>query len=192
MSTQFGLNIGNDQSATSNAPYAAAQNNADLAFLKPYTGWLRVALVYGADQHDTKNIQELALAAKAAGYKVVYGITAGADSSDSTYYNTWLSTGILAAAEWAQANGMDEFEIGNEEDWNASLGALSPKTAAQVQNDVRGVVAAVKNVFKGPVSYCTAEGMLNDWIAGVSVSSTLSTSTSTTPILISRQSLIRS
>lgn len=168
MSTQFGLNIGNDQSATG-APASGttiAQNTADLTFLRPYTNWLRVALVYGADQADMKNIQQLALSAKAAGYKVIYGITAGADGSASTYYDTWLSSGVLAAAQWAQANGMDEFEIGNEEDWNASLGSLSPKTPAQIQADVRGLVPAVKKVFTGPVSYCTSEGMLQDWITG--------------------------
>src|ERR1039458_3517509 len=130
--TQFGINVGNDQSATGGGVYPTAQNASDLKFLKPYTNWIRVALTYGAGSIDTRNIQQLALDAKAAGYKVIYGITAGADSSASTYYNTWLSTGVLAAAAWAQANGMDEFEIGNEEDWNASQGALSPKTAAQV------------------------------------------------------------
>lgn len=167
MSTQFGLNIGNDQSATNNAPYPVAQNAADLAFLKPYTNWLRIALTYGLDQNDTTNLRHLATDAIQAGYKVTYGITAGADATAATYYNQWLATGILAAAAWAQANGVSEFQIGNEEDWNASLGSFSPKTAAQVQADIRAIVPAVKKIFtNGPVTYCTAEGMLQDWITG--------------------------
>lgn len=168
MATQFGLNIGNDQVSTSPpAAYPAAQNAADLAYLKTYTNWLRIALTYGLDQNDLTNLRELAVAAKTAGFKTTYGITAGADATTATYYNQWLSTGILAAATWAQANGMSEFHIGNEEDWNASLGSLSPKTPAQVQADIRGIVPAVKKIFtNGPVSYCTAEGMLDDWISG--------------------------
>ena len=167
MATVFGLNVGNDQSASGGGNYLSAQNSADLAFLKTYTNWLRMALVYGADSADTANIRHLATDAKAAGYKVTYGITAGADASDSTYYNTWLSTGVLAAAQWAQDNGIDEFQIGNEEDWNASLGSLSPKTPAQIQADVRALVPKVKAVFtNGPVTYSTSEGMLNDWVAG--------------------------
>lgn len=166
MATFIGLNIGGDQSATANLPYQAAENAADLAFLKTYTGNLRAALVYYPDTNDTNNIKQLVIDAKNAGYHVMSGITAGAEADISASYTGWLNSGIVAYAQWAQAHNVDEFQIGNEEDWNCFInGAFTAKTPTQIRNDVKSKVAAVRAVYSGVISYATAEGMLDDWIS---------------------------
>jgi hypothetical protein len=155
-----GINIGNDQNA-----YKAAQNQADLSLLKGKVGRVRVAFTYGKDQNDLNNLKQLALDAKKQGFFVQFGITAGAEPSVTSYYNQWLNTDVVNLASWAQANHIDEFSIGNEEDHNAQFnGAFKEKTPTQIRNDVKTLVGRVKAVYSGQVVYVTSELVLDDWI----------------------------
>lgn len=162
---QKGINIGNDQSSTPNAPYPTAQNDADLAYLKGKVSRIRLALAYGKDVNDVNNLKRLAVEAKKQGFHVQFGISGGADSDVSTYYNQWLSTDIVTTARWAQANHIDEFSIGNEEGWSCQVGsAFTTKTPKEVRDDVRSKVAEVRKVYSGSIVYADAEGTLDDWI----------------------------
>ncbi|HWZ65361.1 MAG TPA: hypothetical protein VNX65_01025 [Patescibacteria group bacterium] len=160
-----GINIGNDQSSTPNSPYQSAQNEADLAYLKGKVSRIRIALAYGLDANDVRNLKRLAIEAKKQGFYVQFGITAGADSDINTYYNRWLSDDIVATAIWAQANHIDEFAIGNEEDWYRQfLNAYNAKTPREIRDDVRAKVADVRKVYSGSIVYADAESNLDDWI----------------------------
>lgn len=161
--TLFGINIGNDQNS-SNASYPSAQNAADLKFLKTYTGTLRVAMPQVNATVPIANLKQLCLDAKAAGYYVSWGLTAGADKN-LTLYDQWIGGDMVTLATWAQANKIDEIHLGNEEDWNNSQGAFPGKTGTQIRNDVKNMVASVKAVYSGVVSYCTAEGMISAWVS---------------------------
>jgi hypothetical protein len=66
---------------------------------------------------------------------------------------------------WAQTNHIDEFAIGNEEDWYCQvLGAFTAKTPKEIRDDVRNEVASVRNVYSGSIVFSDAEGTLDDWI----------------------------
>jgi len=160
-----GINIGNDQSSTSDAPFAYAENESDLAYLKGKVSRIRIAVAYGADINDLTNLKRLAMEAKDDGFYVQFGITAGSDPDVNTYYNRWLSTDIVATAIWAQAHHIDEFAIGNEEDWhNMVQGAYPSKTPAEIRNDIRNKVADVRKVYSGLIVYADAEHTMDDWI----------------------------
>jgi hypothetical protein len=161
-----GINIGNDQSSTTDAPYQLAQNESDLAYLKGKVSRVRIALAYGLNTHDVNNLKRLAVEAKQDGFYVQFGITAGADPDVDTYYNQWLSTDIVSTAIWAQANHIDEFSIGNEEDWYAQAeGAFVTKTPTEIRNDVKSKVAEVRKVFSGSIVYSDAETTIDAWIS---------------------------
>lgn len=162
---QKGINIGNDQSSTRDLPYRLVQNENDLALLKGKVSRIRIALAYGLDVNDVNNLKRLAIEAKQQGFYVQFGITAGADAATATYYNQWLSKDIVAAAVWAQAHHIDEFAIGNEEDWYCQvLGAYTTKTPKEVRDDIRNKVADVRKVYSGSIIFSDAEGTLDDWI----------------------------
>lgn len=160
-----GINIGNDQSSTPNLPYQSVENAADLASLKGKVSRIRIALAYGLDQNDVNNLKRLAIAAKQQGFYVQFGITAGSDPDVNTYYNQWLSTDVISMAQWAQANRIDEFAIGNEEDWYCEiLDAFTAKTPKEIRDDVRAEALKVRAVYSGSIVYADAEGTLDDWI----------------------------
>jgi hypothetical protein len=160
-----GINMGNDQSSTWGLPYQSVQNANDLAYLKGKVSRIRIALAYGLDANDVRNLKTLAIEAKQRGFYVQFGITAGSDASVTTYYNQWLSRDIVATAAWAQANHIDEFAIGNEEDWyNEVLGAYTTKTPREVRDDIRNIVPEVRKVYSGSIVFADAEGTIDDWI----------------------------
>lgn len=159
-----GINIGNDQSSTTNAPYQTVQNESDLALLKGKVSRVRIALAYGLNTHDVNNLKRLAIEAKQDGFYVQFGITAGADPDVHTYYNQWLTTDVIDAAVWAQAHHIDEFLIGNEEDWYAEAeGAFVTKTPTEIRTDVKNEVPEIRKVFSGSIVYSDAETTLDDW-----------------------------
>lgn len=160
-----GINIGNDQSSTANQPYQAVENANDLAYLKGKVSRVRIALAYGMDANDVNNLKRLAVEAKKQGFYVQFGISAGSDPDVSTYYDRWISTDIVETATWAQLHHIDEFSIGNEEDWYCEvLGAFTAKTPTEIRNDVKAKVAEVRKVYSGSIVYADSQGTLDDWI----------------------------
>lgn len=163
----MGLNIGSDQNSTdpNDAPYAKVQNTADLAYLRPLMDRVRVGITYGQDINDLNNLKQLALDAKALGFYVQLGITAGMEANASAYYSKGYYTDVVNLAKWCATNHIDEFTIGNEEDWHAlNEKVLKPKTPKQIRDDVRAIVSKVRAVYSGQIVYCTAQGTLDDWI----------------------------
>ena len=152
--TGLGMNIGSD--IVSSGTYNAAQVKADLAFLKA-AGFthLRVNLPDYGNATGITNMQTLAVAAITAGFYVSYGITI-----TETFNNTTLTgvyqTAMLAQAAWAQAHGVQEFQVGNELE-NYEDG--STVTDATVRAWVRAQSSAVKSAgFTGKVSYSVGQG----------------------------------
>jgi hypothetical protein len=158
---KLGINIGNDQ-IDEGSPDPTVQNALDLPYLKTYFTKVRVAIPYHLDTDGVNLSKALVLAAKAAGFRVIWGVTAGAVDTDANY-NIWKNTSVPAAAAWAQANGVDEFTIGNEESWNASLGTLGTQTATDVRDDVRALCVSLRGTFTRTISYSDAEGTILGW-----------------------------
>lgn len=104
--------------------------------------------------------KEAVVRAKNAGAYVFWGV-----SGDSITASNWPDQriAILDAAAWAQANGVDEFAIGNEEEYKVDGTTI---TVAQVQANLKSVATEVQSIFtRGPVSYNTSKDFLYDWIS---------------------------
>lgn len=151
-----GINYGN--LFAFDTTYPTAQVTSDIAFWSNYCGCVRIALCQYADTNGINNTKTAALAFKAAGFYVSWGITAGSNQTLNSW-NTFVSN-LPTYAAWAQANGMDEFMLGNEEDFHNNSGNV---TSAQVRSDLKGAVAGVKAVFSRIVSYCFDQGSLSAW-----------------------------
>jgi len=68
---------------------------------------------------------------------------------------------ILDAAQWAQDNGVYEFQIGNEEEYHIDRTTM---TTEQIINNLKEVATEVQSIFtNGKVSYTCAHDNISDW-----------------------------
>ena len=98
----------------------------------------------------------------AKGADIIWGI-GGYPEYDITD-ETWVlqRAAILAAAQWAQDNGVYEFQIGNEEEWHVDGDTM---TIAQLITNLKSVATEVKAIFtNGNVSYSCFGANIDDWI----------------------------
>lgn len=89
---------------------------------------------------------------------IVFGATRGGLSSTNQDAYT---AAVIAEAQWAHENNMDEFQISNETENNKH----SSLTDAQVRAYIRSLATQVKQVFTRPISYAVAQGREDGWIA---------------------------
>jgi len=100
------------------------------------------------------------LRAISAGANVIWGVNSG-DTITSTNWPDF-STGVQAAATWAQANGVSEFLIGNEDEYRVDGVTI---TVAQLISNLKTLATTVQGIFtNGPVNYCTSPDFYADWI----------------------------
>jgi hypothetical protein len=104
--------------------------------------------------------------AVAKGAKVIWGVSSnnGADPDNTITSTTWLDyrAAILDAAQWAQDNGVYEFQLGNEEEYHNDDTTL---TDAQLIANLKSVATDVQAIFtNGNVSYSCWGGSIDDWI----------------------------
>lgn len=100
----------------------------------------------------------LQLKAAKPSLKILYGATWNglSDTNQSEYHD-----GIMAEAQWAMDNGMDEFQISNETENNKS-GSISD---ADIRIFLRSLATDVKAVFTRPICYAVAQGREDGWIS---------------------------
>ena len=96
----------------------------------------------------------------AKGAKVIWGVTAPSPINATNW--TAFHDAILSAAQWAQANGVFEFQIGNEEELRNDNTTL---TDAQLIANLKSVATEVQSIFtNGNVGYTCAYLHINNWI----------------------------
>ena len=99
------------------------------------------------------------LAANAKGLKFIWGV--GSSAITSSNWPTFRQA-ILDAATWAQANGVYEFQLGNEEEYHVDGTTM---TIAGIIANLKSVATEVKQIFtNGNVSYPCWQGSIDDWI----------------------------
>jgi hypothetical protein len=103
--------------------------------------------------------------AVAKGARVTWGITSNSYSNPAYTISAanWptFRQAILDAAAWAQANGVYEFQLGNEEELHNDDTTM---TDAALQADLKAVATDVQKIFtNGNVSYTTT----GDWFMGM-------------------------
>jgi hypothetical protein len=102
-----------------------------------------------------RNIQALAVHAKADGMYVIIGGTWGTlDSSGFSAYDA----GAIAQAKWAQQNNMPQISIGNEQE--SRLSGITPSQFAQ---HLIGLASQVRQFYSGKISYEINSDFLGTW-----------------------------
>jgi len=101
------------------------------------------------------------LSAISKGADVIWGVTGGGSLTTGDWAD--YRQEILAAAQWAQDNGVYEFQLGNEEEMHNDDTTL---TDAQLIANLKSVATEVQAIFtNGNVSYSCAGVGIDIWIA---------------------------
>jgi hypothetical protein len=122
------------------------------------------------DYQDSAKMEESKNAVAYAvgkGAKVIWGVSS--NKYDNPAYtitsSNWpaLRQAILDAAQWAQANGVYEFQLGNEEEYHIDETTM---TKAQIIDNLKSVAKDVKSIFtNGKISYSLGRYPISDWIS---------------------------
>ena len=92
---------------------------------------IRMALPGYTDSSGIAAYKQAVLDAKAAGFYVVWGTNSGGTGILTTHNFATFQNAVVTLATWAQANGLDELMIGNEEMYHAKINpAASGVTAS--------------------------------------------------------------
>ena len=103
----------------------------------------------------------------AKGAKVIWGVSSN-NYNNSDYTITaknWptFRQAILDAAQWAQTNGVYEFQLGNEEEFHVDGDTM---TEAQIITNLKSVAKNVQAIFtNGKISYTCAHDYISNWIS---------------------------
>ena len=105
--------------------------------------------------------------AVAKGAKVIWGVSAhsGYNPDYTMTSSNWPTyrQAILDAAQWAQDNGVYEFQLGNEEEWYIDGTTL---TVEQLITNLKSVATEVQAIFtRGNVSYTLNDSHISNWIS---------------------------
>jgi len=112
---------------------------------------------------DTEyEIQAVIIDAITKGAQVIWGVESSGVTLTSSNWDDFADA-VLAAAQWAQDNGVYEFQIGNEEELHNDDDTL---TDAQLFTNLKVLATAVQAIFtNGNVSYSCDPDYISDWIA---------------------------
>ena len=103
----------------------------------------------------------------AKGVKVIWGVSSN-NYNNEDYTITaenWpiFRQAILDAAQWAQDNGVYEFQLGNEEEFHVDGGTMS---GIQIITNLKSVATDVQAIFtNGKISYTCAYDYIPNWIS---------------------------
>ena len=103
-----------------------------------------------------------ALRAMARGLNVVWGIGAGGTTLTSTSW-TAFSSAVQSAAQWAQDNGIYEFQLANEEEYHIDGTTL---TTSQLISNMKSLATTCQSIYtRGNITYATSPDYYDNWIA---------------------------
>jgi hypothetical protein len=135
--------------------------NIDLEFLKTFDiTEIRVSLrgYENTSQVDISKSHVEIINSK--GMNAIWGVTSATTLTAANWND--FSDAVKLAAAWAEANGVYEFQIGNEEELHNDDTTL---TDAQLIINLKALATDVQAIFtRGNVSYALSSGDLNDWI----------------------------
>lgn len=138
--------------------------DADMAYLySKGVRYIRVAMTsanYATNVADTKSV---ALRAKAAGMYVIWGLTVQNPITPTNW--TAYKAAWDANASWANANGIDEFSLGNEEELHND--DISP-TDTTIRSDIRAGATTLKASYPSlNLSYQSSGGSSHEstWVS---------------------------
>ena len=156
---RFCINYGHQANQNSSTGYydlnEGGQTDTDFDLLQA-SGINCVRLAYA--WHTDSNNQRLAEYAKSRGFFVVFGGDAGVlRSKDLKTYNAR----VLQSAKWAEAVKIDQFSLGNEQEYRLKGVSLGTWIA-----NLHYLSTEVKKVYHGTVSYDFSGDYLQQYING--------------------------
>jgi len=123
---------------------------------------LRIGVNYWAEASAVAIAKSAVTLAVSKGAEVIWGVGSGAGTITAT---NWLGyrQAILNNAQWAQDNGVYEFQLGNEEEVHVDGSTM---TGEQMIINLKDVATEVQAIFtRGNISYSFGWGYDVDWIA---------------------------
>ena len=107
------------------------------------------------------------ISAVAKGVNVIWGVSSnkGSNPDYTITAANWPTyrQAILDAAQWAQDNGVYEFQLGNEEEHHIDGTTI---TATQMITNLKSVAIDAQAVFtRGKISYAINDSNIDDWIS---------------------------
>jgi thiol-disulfide isomerase/thioredoxin len=128
--------------------YGYVEWTADTWLANGFTEWRDLR-----DYLDTTNVnasKAAVIAGNAKGLKAIWGVTSSPTVITAANWPIFRQA-ILDAAQWAQNNGVYEFQIGNEEELHVDGTTM---TVSQIIANLKSVATDVKAIFtRGNVSY---------------------------------------
>jgi hypothetical protein len=122
---------------------------------------LRIHMPDYADSKDITASKAAVLRAIAKGAEVIWGVCASITGTTAANWSDYR-TAVLSAAAWAQANGVYEFLLGNEEERHNDGTTL---TDAQLRINLRSLATEVQAIFtRGNVGYGNSCTYLSNWL----------------------------
>lgn len=122
---------------------------------------IRINMTDWAVPKDVDVTKTAALAAIAKGFDVIWGVGSSLSTLTAANWNSYV-TAVKGCAAWAEANGVYEFLLGNEEERHNDDTTL---TDAQLRTNLRTLATSVQAIFtNGDVGYGNSCEFLSDWI----------------------------
>lgn len=136
-----------------NGQYDPSQVAADISYLKAHG----ITCIRTADMGTNSALTEaLALQFKNNGYYVQVGNDADTLSPSNL---SSFDNGVIAEGKWAQANGIPEMSLANEQEYRLS-GITIPQWIAHLKT----LATQVRAIYGGKISYATSGDFTADWI----------------------------
>ena len=112
---------------------------------------------------NTKTVDQFEIiSAITKGAYIIWGVESGGRTLTSSNWDDYADA-VLDAAQWAQDNGVYEFQIGNEEEYHIDGTTM---TIAQIITNLKSVATDVQAVFtRGNVSYTCGQLNIYDWVS---------------------------
>ena len=141
--------------------YSSQESYIDILLANGFTE-LRIDIPTYTDAGWLAASKVAVISAVGKGAKVIWGVSSSGTTITSTNWPTFRQA-ILDNAQWAQTNGVYEFQLGNEEESHNDNTTL---TDAQLIENLKSVATDVQAIFtRGKVSYSCPHDYIDDWIA---------------------------
>jgi hypothetical protein len=107
-------------------------------------------------------LKSAVISAITKGAQVIWGVQSGGVTLTSSNWDDYADA-VLDAAQWAEDNGVYEFQLGNEEESHIDDTTM---TETQIRTNLKSLATDVQEIFtNGKISYSCAQNSVNSWIA---------------------------
>ncbi|MHB1334867.1 MAG: DUF4214 domain-containing protein [Candidatus Humimicrobiaceae bacterium] len=135
-------------------------NQVDTLLANGFTQ-LRIDIPYWNDTGAVEISKAAVTKAVSKGAQVIWGVSSGAGTITADNWPNFRHA-ILEAAQWAQDNGVYEFQLGNEEESNIDGTTM---TEYQIRTNLKSVATDAQAIFtRGKISYSCEQDSLSAWI----------------------------